>query len=83
MGATQRVVGDNPHAHTHPALVHTHDHFHIAHHRRGGLLGEFEHLTEYHEHEHTHPELVHAHEGRTVETEAEEHDATAHTHSHA
>ena len=75
MANTQRVVGENPHAHTHTALVHTHDHFHISHHRRGGLLGEFEHLN--------HPELIHAHEGRPAETEVEEHDATAHTHDHA
>lgn len=77
----QRVVGEAQ-EHSHPALVHTHDHYHVTHHHTGGVLGEFEHRTRYHLHEHNHAPLVHGHDGQTVEDERADHESTAHTHDH-
>ena len=37
----QRVVGDAEHEHVHPAVIHTHDHYHVSHHHTGGMLREF------------------------------------------
>ena len=79
---TQRVEGDVEHEHSHPPVVHAHDHYHVSHHHTGGVLGEFEHRTTYHEHEHNHAPLVHAHEDRSTEDEANDHESTAHTHDH-
>ena len=78
----QRVVGDEENEHVHGAVVHTHDHYHVAHHHTGGVLGQFEHRTSYHEHEHNHAPLAHAHEDRSEEAERQDHDATAHMHDH-
>lgn len=77
----QRVVGDEKNEHSHDAVVHTHDHYHVTHHHTGGLLGEFEHRTRYHLHEHNHAPLVHAHQS-SREDERADHDSTAHTHDH-
>jgi len=65
-GTIQRISGDV--GHSHPGVVHTHDHFHVSHHRRGVVGGVFDHQTHYHVHEHHHALLVH--------------DASAHTHHH-
>jgi hypothetical protein len=78
----QHVIGDEEHEHTHPPVVHTHDHYHVSHHHTGGVLGQFEHRTHYHEHEHNHSPLVHAHSGRDQESERRDHESTAHTHDH-
>lgn len=78
----QRVVGDEQNEHSHSALLHTHDHYHVTHHHKGGLLGEFEHRTRYHLHEHNHAPLVHAHESQNKDDERADHDSTAHTHDH-
>jgi len=78
----QQVVGDTEHEHTHEPVVHTHDHYHVSHHHTGGVLGEFEHRTHYHQHEHNHAPLLHAHERFSEEQERADHDATAHVHDH-
>jgi hypothetical protein len=78
----QRVVNDAEHEHSHGPVVHTHDHYHVTHHHRGGPLGEFEHRSSYHQHEHNHAPLVHAHAGRDQGDESADHESTAHTHDH-
>src|SRR3954454_14156344 len=78
----QHVVGDVGNQHPHEAVVHMHDHYQVSHHHSGGVLGEFEHRTAYHEHEHNHAPLVHAHGNRSETEEREDHDGTAHTHDH-
>ena len=68
--------------HTHAPQVHPHDHYHVAHYRKGGPLGEWEHRTHWHTHEHNHAELTHSHEyGQT--DEVEEHGEMAHIHDHS
>src|SRR5437870_5954041 len=57
----QRVVGDEANEHSHPAVIHSHDHYHVTHHHSEGALGEFEHRSHYYEHAHTHASLTHAH----------------------
>lgn len=78
----QQVVGDEENEHSHPAVVHTHDHYHVSHHHTGGILGEFTHRSHYHQHEHNHAPLVHAHKGRSADDERGDHDLMAHTHDH-
>jgi hypothetical protein len=69
--------------HAHRELVHGHDHYHVSHHHRDGmLLGEWEHRTSWHAHEHNHSALLHAHE-YSVDDEEREHDHEAHLHDHA
>jgi len=80
--SAQRVVGDTANEHSHPPIVHTHDHYHVSHHHTGGPLGEFEHRSHYHLHEHNHAPLVHAHHERSEEDERQDHDGTAHIHDH-
>jgi len=79
----QQVVGDIEHEHTHPPIVHIHDHYHVSHHHTGGMLGEFEHRAHYHQHEHNHAPLVHAHKDLSEDEERRDHDGTAHVHDHA
>jgi len=78
----QEVIGDEKHSHAHEGEVHTHDHWHVVHHHKGGVAGEFEHRSSYHQHEHNHAGIVHAHEDRSLEAEKKDHDAQAHTHDH-
>jgi hypothetical protein len=79
----QEVVGDERNAHGHPAVTHTHDHYHVSHqHKSGEMLGSFEHKATYHSHEHNHNAILHAHSGRDPETETHEHAQMAHTHDH-
>ena len=78
----QRVVGDEEHEHSHAPTVHTHDHWHVSHHHTGGMLGEFEHRSHYHQHEHNHAPLVHAHGDRSESDERADHETMAHTHDH-
>jgi hypothetical protein len=78
----QRVTGDVEHEHTHPGVVHGHDHYHVTHHHTGGPLGEFEHRTHYHEHDHNHATIVHGHQKRSEDDERKDHEGTAHTHDH-
>ncbi len=80
----QRAVGEEAteQEHTHPAQVHSHDHYHVSHHHRGSPLGEFEHRSRYHAHEHDHGPLVHAHR-MSVDEERTDHEGTAHIHDHS
>ncbi|HUZ00624.1 MAG TPA: hypothetical protein VMU89_09745 [Thermomicrobiaceae bacterium] len=78
---TTEGEGKEP-THTHPAIVHSHDHYHVTHHHTGGLLGEFEHRTYWHTHEHDHSALTHSHD-YTHEDEDEHHAKEAHVHDHA
>jgi hypothetical protein len=62
---TQRTEGAGKQPeHTHPAATHTHDHYHVSHHHKGGVLTEWEHRTYWHTHEHNH-NAVHAWDTRT------------------
>jgi hypothetical protein len=62
--------------------VHTHDHFHVAHHHRGNLpIAEWEHRTYWHTHEHNHGPLTHSHD-YDAEDEEREHPKEAHVHDH-
>jgi hypothetical protein len=79
----QRVVDDADHEHSHAPMVHTHDHYHVTHHHRGTVLGEFDHRSAYHEHEHNHAPLVHAHKDRDLGDESADHDKEAHVHDHS
>ena len=80
---TQRVEGEgSTPAHTHLAAQHTHDHYHVSHHHKGGMLGEWEHRTFWHTHAHNHTELVHSHDF-TQDVEEAEHGKEAHVHDHA
>jgi hypothetical protein len=81
-GTTQRAVGDEEHEHSHPPLVHAHDHWHVSHHHTGGLLGEFEHRSQYHVHEHNHALTVHAHKNLSENDELRDHEEAAHVHDH-
>jgi len=65
--------------HTHPAVTHAHDHWHISHHVDGG---EVSHRTFWHSHEHNHSEITHSHDYRRAD-EARDHDKEAHIHDHA
>ena len=68
----QKVVGDDQNEHSHDALVHSHDHYHVAHHHVSGTRNEFEHRAQYHVHEHNHAPLTHAHRGRSEDEERDE-----------
>lgn len=68
--------------HTHPAIVHSHDHIHMTHHARHGAGGEVEHLTSDHTHDHNHPALEHAHTPHENPDREHEHEAHIHDHAH-
>lgn len=68
--------------HTHLAGTHTHDHYHVSHHHKGGMLSEWEHRTYWHTHEHNHNELTHAHDFSQTDEEAQ-HAKEGHVHDHA
>jgi hypothetical protein len=65
--------------HEHPALAHSHGHYHVTHNyieRSGG----FEHLSSHHAHEHDHGALSHAHYPHA--NFDQEHEGEAHIHDH-
>ncbi|HKS91041.1 MAG TPA: hypothetical protein VJQ83_03860 [Tepidiformaceae bacterium] len=72
--------GDEP-EHTHPPVIHVHDHYHVTH-RHGGLMKEWSHDTFWHTHEHNHNTLVHSHD-YDVADEEQQHDREAHIHDHS
>lgn len=79
----QTVEGE--HAHTHDAVVHSHDHYHVTHHHRsgiGGALGDFEHRTSWHTHGHDHGPLTHSHD-YDHDDETAHHGKEAHVHDHS
>jgi hypothetical protein len=76
-------TGHEP-AHSHPKVVHSHDHYHISHHHRSGVesaLGEWEHRSSWHTHEHNHSVLIHGHDYKHGDEDAH-HGSEAHIHSH-
>ena len=79
----QRTEGEGRQPeHIHPARTHSHDHYHVSHHHRGGPFGNWEHRTYWHTHEHNHSPLTHSHDYSQVE-EGENHGKEAHIHDHA
>ena len=81
--ATQRTEGEGrAPEHTHPATVHSHDHWHVSHHHQGGLGDDFEHRASWHTHAHNHSELTHSHD-YSREDEERDHAKEAHVHDHA
>ena len=80
--AAQTTVGDKAkdQEHSHPEVIHVHDHYHVTHRHTGGPFGEFEHKARYHSHEHNHAALVHGHSGGADEDD--EHEKDAHVHDH-
>jgi hypothetical protein len=68
--------------HTHPAVTHSHDHYHVSHHHTGGPGEEWEHRTYWHTHEHNHSPLTHSHDYSRGEEE-QHHAKEAHIHDHA
>ncbi len=68
--------------HTHEAVTNTHDHYHVTHHHRGGVLGEFDHRAYWHTHAHNHNALTHSHDDAHGDEE-QEHGKEAHVHDHA
>jgi hypothetical protein len=67
--------------HIHPATVHEHDHYHVSHHHKDGLMSDWEHRTYWHSHEHNHAELKHSHD-YDLEAEVTNHAQEAHIHDH-
>ncbi len=80
----QRIEGQgNAPEHTHLAIMHAHDHYHVTHHHKSGIIGEgWDHRTFWHTHEHNHNELAHTHDF-AHEDEIAEHGKESHTHDHA
>lgn len=77
----QRTEGEgDAGTHSHPAIVHNHDHWHVSHHVTDD--GQVEHRTSWHTHEHNHSELTHSHD-YPREDEAAQHDRDGHVHDHA
>ncbi len=73
--------GNQP-EHTHPTQVHSHDHYHVSHRHKDGMLGEWDHRSFWHSHEHNHNELTHSHDyGQDEETN--QHGKEAHVHDHS
>ena len=68
--------------HTHPAVVHTHDHYHVTHHHSDNPLNEWEHRAYWHTHEHNHNTLTHSHDYDRADEDAR-HPKEAHIHDHA
>jgi len=65
--------------HTHPAVTHEHDHWHISHHVTDD--GQVEHRVSWHTHPHNHAELTHSHD-YAQEGEERDHAKEAHIHDH-
>jgi len=67
--------------HTHPPVVHSHDHYHVTHHHVRGSSEGFEHRVYWHTHEHNHSPMTHSHD--YPHTDEEQHHAKeAHVHDH-
>ncbi len=66
--------------HSHPPVVHTHDHYHVVHYHRED--GGFDHREYWHTHEHNHSQLVHSHDFEQGD-ENDRHGKEAHIHDHA
>jgi hypothetical protein len=81
MMVTQHAEGQGKEPeHTHPAVTHSHDHWHISHHV--GAEERVEHRVYWHTHAHNHNELVHSHDYARADEE-QHHAQEAHIHDHA
>lgn len=81
MADQQRVEGQGTAPeHSHPAVTHSHDHWHVSHHVEDD--GRVEHRTSWHTHPHNHGELTHSHD-HSQEDEERHHAKEAHIHDHA
>ena len=67
--------------HTHPATIHTHDHFHVTHVHVAGADPEWRHQANWHTHEHDHRVVVHSHD-YAKDNEDQHHGRRAHVHDH-
>jgi hypothetical protein len=66
--------------HTHPAVTHEHDHWHVTHHVSDS--GDVEHRVYWHTHVHNHNAITHSHD-YSQESEEQDHAKLAHIHDHA
>jgi hypothetical protein len=73
------MAGTDFEQHTHDALVHEHEHWHVTH-NWSETAGTFEHLASKHSHPHDHAELTHSHAPH-VDFD-NEHGGEAHIHDH-
>jgi len=73
---------DREQEHTHLPVQHSHDHYHVTHHHKDRVLGEWEHRTFWHTHDHNHNEIIHGHNYGAAQEEVE-HGKEAHMHDHA
>jgi hypothetical protein len=67
--------------HTQAPQTHTHDHYHVSHHHRGGPISDWDHRTYWHTHEHAHNALTHGHD-YNQQDEERDHAKEAHVHDH-
>lgn len=67
--------------HTHPAVVHTHDHYHVVHQHRRGANPEWVHQASWHTHTHNHTAITHSHD-YPRDQEEKHHASEAHIHDH-
>ena len=67
--------------HTHPAVVHTHDHYHVTHYA-AEVEGAVLHRVAWHTHEHNHAILTHSHD-YSREDEERHHAREVHVHDHS
>jgi hypothetical protein len=80
MAEHQRVEGQGAAPeHTHPAVTHSHNHWHVSHHVEAD--GSVEHRTYWHTHLHNHGELTHSHDYSQADEERD-HAKEAHIHDH-
>lgn len=81
-GTQQHSEGHGKEAeHTHPPMTHSHDHYHVTHYHKGGVLSDWDHRTAWHTHEHNHAPLTHSHD-YSREDEEKEHGKESHIHDH-
>ena len=79
----QRTEGEGREpTHTHPAVTHSHDQYHVTHHHTGGAGDSLEHRVYWHTHPHNHNELTHSHD-YDRDDEEQHHGREAHVHDHA
>lgn len=82
MQIPQTVDGSGREAtHSHPAEVHTHDHYHVSLVHQGSANDGWSHETTWHTHEHNHSATAHGHDFARAEEDLK-HDKRAHIHDH-
>ncbi len=73
------VIHFDPHSHR--ALLHNHEHFHITHHAKEGEVLAIEHLAAIHAHMHNHIGIDHSHGAHLDEEREHMHEGHIHDHS--